>query len=213
MPQPSPHPAPTGKIPPAAANSRKSSPPPAQTCTLSQQGASPPSPEDPGGEGRAPPARRLLGAPPSLCPCGIPSGWGRAHPVPHAPPHRGGPLSPARPPGGTLLRLPRAPIQLSAPEGRLGAGRTGVRPERAEHCRWEEWGTPGPSRLRFLAPYPRISEPPCKSCKHRVGGCKKGCVPGRRFQESPARAAQTSRKRGHIQGICSLGDVGILGAK
>ena len=122
-------------------------------------------------------------------------------PMPH--PIAGAPSPQTDLPVGHSACLPGAPIQLSAPEGHLGAGRTGVRPERAEHCRWEERGTPGPSRLRFLAPYPRISEPPRKSCKHRVGGCKKGFVPGRPFQESPARAAQTSRKRGHIQGICS----------
>lgn len=41
-----------------------------------------------------------------LCPCGIPSSWGRAHPGPHAPPHLRGPLSPARPPSGTLRAFP-----------------------------------------------------------------------------------------------------------
>lgn len=97
-----------------------------------------------------------------------------------------------------LPRLPRPLIQPSAPEGLVGAAGTRVRPGFAGHCRWgESGGLPGPPCSGSWGPGGLASKTPLQILHTWGGGCKEGCVHGRRFQESPVALP----KRPGIEGI------------
>lgn len=98
-------------------------------------------------------------------------------PMPH--PIAGAPSPQPDLPVGHSARLPGAPIQLSAPEGRLGGGRTGVRPERAEHCRWEERGLLGRPGSGSWPPTPGFQSPPANPASTGWAGARRGvCLGG-----------------------------------